>query len=416
MPVRPLALLAFLILGACAARGARDLDEPEVRLHLGDQVVATLDRQRHYFPSVRDRRAFASRLHGIARSTGDATTFYREMSSALASLREGHTGLVGSAQVPFANTIPPVALLEVDGQPVVAGVTPGVENGGLRPGDVVLSVDGVPASASLDHQLAVTSGSTDHARRARALSNLLAGPTKTPAEVIVRGIDGRERRCFPLRFLLDDGGVYRSRFGFQPETIEAVRIAPSAGYISLPDFHPDRRSDFEDALKTLRPLPDLVLDLRGNPGGRIRSLQRIAGAFLNEQVDLLLMEEGGHTRPLPVVMGPVHYRGRLSILVDERTGSAAELLAAALQDLGRARIFGRTTAGSTRSRQTALLPGGVVFHYAGPTEFLRRDGSPIEGLGVEPDFRYLPSRQDLALGLYGDPFRDPLVRLALATN
>jgi carboxyl-terminal processing protease len=145
-------------------------------------------------------------------------------------------------------------------------------------------------------------------------------------------------------------------------------------------------------------------------------MQRIAGLFVDGRAELLRLREGDQERTLGTVIGAVLYRGRLNILVDERTGSAAELLAAALQDLGRARVFGRTTAGSTRSRRTSLLPGGVVFHYAGPSEFLRRDGSAIEGFGVEPDIRYHPSRDDLARGFYGDPYRDSLVGVVLSTN
>jgi C-terminal processing protease CtpA/Prc len=102
--------------------------------------------------------------------------------------------------------------------------------------------------------------------------------------------------------------------------------------------------------------------------------------------------------------------------MDERTGSAAELLAAALHDLRRATLYGRPTAGSARSRLSSLLPGGVVLHYAGRAEFLRRDGRPIEGQGVAPDVFFRPSRADLAGGVYGDPERDPAVRLALGRD
>jgi C-terminal processing protease CtpA/Prc len=65
---------------------------------------------------------------------------------------------------------------------------------------------------------------------------------------------------------------------------------------------------------------------------------------------------------------------------------------------------------------TALLPGDVLFHYAGRSEFFRRDGRRIEGIGVEPDVVHRPSRDDLARGFYGDPDMDPIVRLALGRN
>jgi carboxyl-terminal processing protease len=309
-----------------------------------------------------------------------------------------------------------VAIVEADGLPVVAGAAPGVEAGGLRPGDVLLEVDGAPWEKALERRIAVTPGSTQHGRRARAIANLLAGPTRAPARVTVRGVDGRTRACFPLRFLLDDEGMDRFRFGFLPETVTAVRVNPATAYIALPDFNPERVQELEEALRGLGILPCLVLDLRGNPGGRIRTLQRIAGIFVDQPVDLLLLAEGARREPLRAIAGPVHFRGSLRVLVDGRTGSAAELLAAALQDLGRARVYGSPTAGSTRSRLSLALPGGVVLHYAGRAEFLRRDGRPVEGQGVAPDVACEPSREELAREVYGDPFRDPAVRVAAARN
>jgi len=409
-------LLAFLALPACGLRAAGSLRDENVRLQLSGQLVATLQEQHHYFASEADRQLFELRLRHVAEQSRDARTYYSALSDALASLDEGHTGLVGSVQVPFCDTIPPVALVEADDQAVIAGVAPGIEGGGLRCGDVVLRVDGAPALKVLTQRMEVTPGSTVHGRRARALANLLAGPTGEPAEVEVRGVDGRVRHCFPLRFLLDDEGMDRFRFGFLPQTVTLARITPSAAYIALPDFHPDRRAQLEEALQAVGSMPTLILDLRGNPGGRIRTLQRIAGMFFDEPVELLLLREGTVEEYLRARPGPVYYRGSLRVLVDSRTGSAAELLAAALQDLNRARVYGATTAGSARSRLSLLLPGQVVLHYAGRSEFRHRDGRPIEGVGIEPDVRHEPERAQIAHGVYGDPYLDPLVRLALGQN
>jgi C-terminal processing protease CtpA/Prc len=406
----------LLLLAGCGLHTAAALRQEDVRVELSGELLTTLEQQHHYFASDRERRAFALRLEGVAHGTDDAVSYYRGVSDALAELQEGHTGLVGSAQVPFSSTIPPVALLEADGQTVVAGVAPGIESGGLRPGDVVLEVDGQPAAMLVGERLAVTAGSTPHARRARSIANLLAGPTRQPAAVRVRGVDGRERHCYPLRFLLDDEGIDRFRFGFLPHAVRAQRLSATAGYVSLPDFHPERRRQFEDAVEALSSLPLLIVDLRGNPGGRIRTLQRVAGLFLADRAVLLRLLDDGVEEPLQAAPGALLYRGEVRILMDERTGSAAELLAAALQDLRRATLYGRPTAGSARSRLSSLLPGGVVLHYAGRAEFLRRDGQPIEGKGVEPDVAFRPSRTDLAGGVYGDPGRDPAVRLALGQD
>lgn len=408
---RALLPLLLALLG-CAGRGAASLRDANARTTVSEGVVATLGRQDHYFRDESARRAFEMRLCRIADESVDAQSYYAAVADALAALDEGHTSLTSSAEVPFANTIPPVAIVEADGWPVVAGVAPGVEGGGLKPGDIVLEVEGVPGGRAIEQRIAVTPGSTAHGRRARAVANLLAGRTGEPARVTVRGTDDRTRVCFPLRFLLDDEGMDRFRFGFLQETVTAVRLNPATAYVALPDFSPERQHDLEEALRAVGNTPNLILDLRGNPGGRIRTLQRIAGFFLGRPEDLLLLAEGSRTEVLRAIPGPVHYRGTLKILVDGRTGSAAELLAAALKDLGRAEVCGTRTAGSARSRLSLLLPGDVILHYGGRAEFLRRDGRPVEGVGVEPDLACEPTREQLARGVYGDPFLDPAVRIA----
>ena len=407
--------ILLFVLG-CRTVGPQALEQESVRLELGRQVVATLDRQDHYFasPSTRDR--FTERLEAIARGTNDAPGYYRKLSDALATLNEGHTGLVGSATIPFSDTIPPVAILEVAEGVVVAGVAPGIESGGLRPGDLILSVGNRRVEEVLAERLDQTAGSTPHGRRARAVAHLLAGPTGEPARVRVRGIAGVERICFPLRFLLDDEGRYRQRFGFLPEEIRAQPADASTGYLSLPDFEPGRDEEFFDALAPLRHMPHLILDLRGNPGGRIQVLQRIAAVFFPEPTDLLRMAQRAHEETVTSTDAPFTYGGLVRVLVDARTGSAAELLAAALQDVRGAIVIGRATAGSTRSRRTARLPGGVLFHYAGRAEFLRLDGRPVEGVGVKPDVEFRPTRESLAEGHFSDAPRDPAVRRALSLN
>ncbi|MHC4931106.1 MAG: hypothetical protein ACYTGV_02825, partial [Planctomycetota bacterium] len=140
-PRRSVLLLALVTLAACQWAPAGSLREEGARAELSQRLYATLQKQDHYFEDPDEGTKFAERLQDIALSTTDAPTYYRGLADALAALDEGHTGLVASPQVPFASTIPPVAILQADQQPVVAGVAPGIEGGGLLPGDVILEVD-----------------------------------------------------------------------------------------------------------------------------------------------------------------------------------------------------------------------------------------------------------------------------------
>jgi len=408
------AVVLAAVAAGCRLAPAAALQDPAVRGEVAGRLLSTLDAQRHYFPDSRRRDLFERRLQEVARTSRDAREFYDGLARALATLDEGHTGLSGSPEVPVGDAVPPVALLEVDGAPVVAGVAPGVEGGGLRPGDEILSIDGVSARDALEAQLARAAGSTPHGRRARGLANLLSGPMDRPARVAARGPDGRTRMAYPLRFLLDDEGHDRFRFGFLRGEVVATRLDLATAYVALPDFQEARVEAFARTLRGLGPCAALVLDLRGNPGGRIRAMQTVAGHFVEDARPLLRYREGGREDVVAATPASPRFRGRLAIVVDGRTGSAAELLAAALRDAGRARIYGTATAGSARTRHTALLPGGVEFHFAAEAEFFRLDGTPVEGVGVAPDVPVHVTRRELAEGVYGDPHRDPAVRAAAA--
>jgi carboxyl-terminal processing protease len=77
--------------------------------------------------------------------------------------------------------------------------------------------------------------------------------------------------------------------------------------------------------------------------------------------------------------------------------SASEVLAQGLRDAGRARVFGRRTAGAVLASTVERLPSGDGFQY--PTaRFEFASGTIIEGIGVVPDVEVLPTRETLLAG------------------
>jgi carboxyl-terminal processing protease len=91
------------------------------------------------------------------------------------------------------------------------------------------------------------------------------------------------------------------------------------------------------------------------------------------------------------------YEGHVAIVVDELSASTTEILAAALQRLGRARVFGTPSAGQALPALLSKLPNGdrlmyVIADFAGP------DGARIEGAGVIPDEPLPLSRRSLLAG------------------
>ncbi len=126
----------------------------------------------------------------------------------------------------------------------------------------------------------------------------------------------------------------------------------------------------------------LVLDLRGNPGGRLVEMMRVAGVFVR---GLLWRVVTSWSLPLPYpALGAPASDLPLAVLVDGSVASAAEGLAGALQASGRATVIGETTSGNVE----AVLPfclrdGSQVWLATGVLAPLR--GPTWEGRGVHPD-------------------------------
>jgi carboxyl-terminal processing protease len=181
----------------------------------------------------------------------------------------------------------------------------------------------------------------------------------------VAGGEGRAAREASVEVERLADGVVRLRIGlFSSQTDREVFVALSA--IGL------------DSIR------GVVLDLRGNPGGETRAALRLAEAFVPRGTALLVERDADGDEELVLARGGDAYPWPLCIAVDGGTASAAELVAAALQHAGRARVVGRSTYGKATGQRALRWPDGRV-RATTVAEFLLPDGTPIDGRGVEPD-------------------------------
>jgi carboxyl-terminal processing protease len=160
------------------------------------------------------------------------------------------------------------------------------------------------------------------------------------------------------------------------------------GYIRIPFFHETTLSEIQEALADFNPhVKAVILDLRGNPGGLLKSALGVSELFLSEGVlahsvspyedyNRSFRTEAHNVYPHPLV-----------VLVDGETASSAELLAGALKDHNRARIMGQTTYG--KGSIQCLIPLGenqagansirlTVARFYSPTH------QPYSGVGLTP--------------------------------
>lgn len=156
------------------------------------------------------------------------------------------------------------------------------------------------------------------------------------------------------------------------------------GYIRLPDLASDGvAADVRRAVRRLEPRArGLVLDLRGNPGGRLVTMMQVAGVFTR---GFLWRTVTSWTLPLPYpALGTPETDLPLVVLVDAGVNSAAEGLAGALQQQGRAVVVGERSAGNVEAVLPFCLRDGSQAWIA--TGVLAPIGAPTwEGRGVVPD-------------------------------
>lgn len=181
------------------------------------------------------------------------------------------------------------------------------------------------------------------------------------------------------------------------------------GVINLPQFHERAADDVAKLITRLKAekIDGLVLDLRRNGGGILEQAVRLAGLFIDQGPVVQVQAYDGTKRALGDVETGTVYDGPLVVLVSHLSASASEIVAAALQDHGRALVIGDQQTHGKGTVQTLVHldpfirrdevaePGSLKFTVQ---TFFRISGQTTQKIGVTPDYA-LPSTYDyLELG------------------
>lgn len=232
-------------------------------------------------------------------------------------------------------------------QPVIGGPS---EKVGILAGDRIVSVNDTAIAG-------VKMSREDIMRRLR-------GPkgTKVVLGVVRRGISDM------LSFKV-------TRDKIPVKTIDAAyMIRPEVGYVRIGSFGATTHNEFCEALAKLKKqgMRNLILDLQGNGGGYLQAAVDIANEFLQKN-DLIVYTEGRQ-------MSRNEYRargngklldGKIVVLIDEYSASAAEIVTGAIQDQDRGMVVGRRSFGKGLVQRPVDLPDGsmirlTVSHYYTP--------------------------------------------------
>src|SRR6185312_12477746 len=190
---------------------------------------------------------------------------------------------------------------------------------GIRPGDVILAVDGK---------------STDN-MDSTAVATMLKGPRGTHVSVTM----GRDGSAKPLVFDLIRDEIPRYSVDL------AFLIKPGVGYIHITNFMETTSREVQDALDKFGDIHGLLIDLRGNPGGLLNEAVNVSDKFLER--GQVVVSQHGRAFADQVYRAPHGSDAKypIVVLVNRNTASAAEIVSGALQDHDRALIVGETTFG-----------------------------------------------------------------------
>jgi C-terminal processing protease CtpA/Prc len=298
----------------------------------------------------------------------------------------------------------------------VSAIKPGsdAEAKGLRVGDKVLSIDGRPLDRSkvwLAKYLYYT------LRPQPGMALVVEKPDGQQQQLVVQA-KVRELKKI-LNFTGSDNGedVWNEiREGQAEDRLNRHRFHEMGEDLfiwKMPQFDL-MEEEVGDKVGKFRNHKALILDLRGNGGGYVKTLEWLAGHFFPQ--DIKIAELNGRKKRKPITAkgrGDQIFKGQLVVLVDGDSGSAAELFARLVQLEKRGTVIGDRSAGAVMQSMYYPLQLGVdkVISFGlsiTNADVIMADGKSLEHNGVTPNELVLPSAADMANR------RDPVMTRAAA--
>ncbi len=313
---------------------------------------------------------------------------------------------------------------------LVIEITPGspAERAGVRPGWKITNIAGADVQPTIERLRGAVTGLDRFEMSAHGLfQRRLSRPVGESARVAF--LDQKDQLVELDVESVEPQGVV-ARLGNLPPfhiVLEERELPGGIAYVRLNAWFAPAKimPQLDKIMRARKSAPGIVFDLRGNPGGIGAMSMGAAGWFVREsKYDLGTMKTRKDALRFVVNPRPAAFEGPLAILIDGCTGSTSEIFVGGMQDMQRARLFGRRTAGAALPSVVEKMPNGDGLQYAF-ADFIRPNGKRLEGVGVEPDVAITPTRAQLLAGQ--DPVLDaavtwlrsaekPAVRAAGAVN
>lgn len=309
-------LLVILICGLLGMGFSQRNQAPTTDTDVRDNLrqfseVYDLVEQNYAEPVNADKAIYNGAIPGMLHVLDPHSNFFDPKSySALREEQRGKYFGVGMTIAPRNNKV--IVLAPFVGTPAYKA--------GIRPGDVIIAVDGKP---------------TDN-MNAGDVADLLKGAKGTTVHISIL----REGSDKPLEFTVVRDEIPRNSVDLKFE------IRSGVGYMHISAFNETTEREVEDALDQFGEMKGLILDLRGNPGGLLNEGVGVADKFLKK--GQVIVSHRGRSSPEKVYRAGHGNAGKdypLVVLVNRGTASAAEIVSGAIQDHDRGLIAGETTFG-----------------------------------------------------------------------
>jgi carboxyl-terminal processing protease len=389
-----------------------------------------LVRDKHYDKALGglDWTAVRARYEPLALGAPSDAAFYRTLNQMIGELGQSHMMISGpgadegdgdgdgdGAASPHdaatGTADPGLTVRVIENRPTVTRVRAGspAERAGLLPGFIVTQIGGRDLRLDTASRRPLRPVEERFNLRRRAQQRLM-GPAGTKVSISYLDNDDHPGQALVLR---EQPAAAPVELGYLPALYPEVRVE-QRGDIGILGFNifllQPVMTDIKRAIDGFRTrrARALIIDLRGNPGGQAAMAIPIAARLVSEPLTLGTLQFRDFNQVLVArpEMRVTPFGGAIAVLTDEGTASAAEILAAGLQEAKRAVVVGDVTLGAVLPSVIEALPGGAVMQYV-VADFKTPKGVLLEGRGVVPDRRVIETRAGLQSG------RDPVIDAAL---
>ena len=231
------------------------------------------------------------------------------------------------------------------------------EKAGVKAGDQIISVDGTEYTADDFNTIA----------------DYIKGEEGTTVNLEV------ERNGERIKF-----DIKREKINTNPIKIEMLEN--NIGYLKLPSFDEDTSKDFEEKVKELQSqgAQSLVIDLRNNGGGIVSEATDIADMLLDKGQTIISTVDKDDKKEITYSKKSTIFTMPITVLVNENSASASEILACSLKDNERAKIIGTKTYGKGIIQTLLSLTDGSGLKIT-TEEYYTPKGTTIHKVGIDPD-------------------------------